>query len=1123
VNSVIGYCSANANFNPEQYTFNVGQTIFVRFEGPATRKDYYIQYFNAPTGGTQVASSPALYSRKYATYDDFQLITAGWAPGNYRVRITKSGTWTDLGVQYFKVQVPGNLVATLTIAPTEVYVGDTFTVSLATTNNISTAASTITTATPSALTPVATSTGSATLVSGPTPSSVSLAAGDVATITWTYNATADSGAGDYALTALLASSITGIDINTGLATGSNKCVSNNLKIYKESLDLSVTTWDLGSGGPGDTLATVSATLTNGGNSDFTAIRWSKYDFAGPGGNSIPKSYSILDPDPVGSLASGSNMPVYSSLIVPYGQATGTYIATMSVFEDKNGSTFRDFGEAFDMFNPKVLVLPKTKIVALTEMVDFGVWPPDNNTATMPVSILSAGNISLASVKIRKTNGDVTLYKDSSVISQNPGPMAVMQTYVASFGIYIPPAFASGLYIATYTAWDDVDGDGTVNGTEASDTFQGRVNIGNKKFTCDFSPVNAGNATPPQTISGLNQRITNTGELNLTALKANFQPLIDGFGHSIATDNIDMAFPASIASGASATCLVSLYVPAGQYVGTYSAVQQVYEDGNGNGVWDTSEASSTFTLSVHVNPSAGIQVLVSTVDLGDMSAGGTATATFDCRNSGNTDLSGLRWEKVVLQNGGFSIATGQYWFPPSEPFFATAGAFFTRDLQITVPVVQDAGLYTGSSAWLFDSPDAVRDVGEPQDSFVVTCRVGTPALDILEPTLTTSGNPATFSATFPFNVKNIGQTNLLVPRATGTALIGSGTISGSQNVFTPNPLPYIAIGATGAGAWKVSIPPLATAGLYIATMTVWNDANSDQIQQSSEASDTARLELTVNANRVLSVVQNPLDLGLATAGSIVNGTIEIRNDGNIDLTNIRGLGAVLTSSFDSIPAANATFTDPIGALAIGASILATVTVTIGDPRFSGTYNGNFQVYDDYNTANGAFDSGSEEFASFPVTLQVGQKALSVTNPVAFGTQNPGATYNQAFNVSNTGDFDLSQGNWKVGSMTYGALTIPAASLTFTTPAAPFSLAVSETKPGNAQVVVDIYQPPGDYVGTSTAWADEDWDGTIDPNEASGTFQTTLTVATYPGLNVIPFTVACGNIAAGGSSAEKGFQY
>ncbi len=154
ISAVAGICSANSTFNPQQYAFNIGQTVNARFINLPLNTGFRIRFYNdSPTGGTLVKTSPPLDSGAYGVCDDQWFLdnVATSIRRRWRVVIdngTAATPGTLFGFQYFDVQNPGNLQAGLTLSPSDhVFVGDTITATLVV-NNTQAAGSTIGSVTP---------------------------------------------------------------------------------------------------------------------------------------------------------------------------------------------------------------------------------------------------------------------------------------------------------------------------------------------------------------------------------------------------------------------------------------------------------------------------------------------------------------------------------------------------------------------------------------------------------------------------------------------------------------------------------------------------------------------------------------------------------------------------------------------------------------------------------------------------------------------------------------------------------------------------------------------------------------------------------------------------------------
>ncbi len=1123
----------NINYEPEQYGFNIGQTVYVRAFGLAPGSQWYrmrFYDFEIPDQGTSPAGwinvSPMLAANASGAVDFFYSFPAGSTIGKWSVAIEAdpdlngNTTATMQAVGYFKVQESAQIVASLTLSPDVVAVGDLVTAELSV-KNVATTSSAISVATPSNLIPTTLSLGELSWQSGPLPASSSIDPGKFATFTWVYKAIDDTDVGSYSMTASLTASAFGVEANTGIATESNKAVSNSILILEEAIGvsgLSAGTVDLGTVGPGDYSGDIAFQLDNEGNMGLDSVNWNTANLNGPSGSVIHKINLTFLPDPVGAIATGGNIAVSANLFVPYNQASGAYVATMSVYEDNNSNLNREIDEPYELFAVKVLVPEQAKVVVVEDIIDMGDWLDNTTTASFSFSAFNGGNIPATKLKFRRLTGPTFLY----VEPYEPGSLAVAGVLIASVSAVIPAMTPAQVYIATWTLFDDsVTENGVCDLGEASDTFQIKIGVGGKSLTCSPALLDCGTATPTYVISGVELTITNTGNLPLTNLVAGTLALSDG-GNSIASENIGLAPPAFIDTGNIGTATIDIYVPAGTLMGTYSGKQSVFEDNNANGIWDSGEASDTFVLQIFVPEFKSIQVLQDIVDLGDVSAGTGKTVSFPCRNAGNVPLSTLDWEKTNLLSGADVLNQTDYDFPPTSPFAVAAGAFFNRQISVNVPLAQPQGIYLGSSSWLFEDENApltTRDPSEPSDWFNVRCRVGKTDLDVVENSLAVVGDPNTTTTAASYLVDNTGSLTLSNPRATATALIGPQTLPASCSVFAPNPMSYILSGQTSPAQWSVNIPPMTLAGVYTGTAYVWNDPDLDQVRDPLEASDSIALQLTVNSKKVIEIVQTTLDLGNVPPGGTASGTIEIVNRGNIDLDLLRGLSDQVTYLTNVIPAASITFSpQPIsaGALSVGSSVLASITVVVGPYQPEGTYSGIQTVYDDYDPANAGFDSGTEENATFTLTLTVVKKSLSVTDPVDFGSVSPANSYTTGFTVTNTSAVALNRLKWFPVDLGNGVATITTGMFSFT-PTSPFIVNAGATSPAVASITIASATLPGLYSGIQTLWEDENNDGIIQSNEASATFELRVTVTDYPWLNIVPAVVDFGTMAPGETSA------
>jgi len=1150
--------SAVSSFNPLQDNFCPGQTVYIRGYGltpgstPPLQTDWHrIRIYNTPIPQSHDSPNP-YYSVSPPLSPDGDGIIAhefilnpATPPGTWSVVVendygmnsaiphTATLDGDMLGLQYFLVQNPGNLVASLSISPASVFVGETFSVTMLATNTM-VSGSTVWNASPSLLEPATAYSGfagAATLLSGPDPATVTVKAQQSQSLLYTYRADADTGLnGSYSLTVTPAWYIGGYDRNTGVATTSEKGVSNPLKIYSRSLLMSPDSFDFSTLECGATQK-LNGLIKNNGNSQLDHVKWITADLNGPS-EPISKVYLAMSPEIINSLAGGATQNASATLTVPYWQTAGAYVATMTIYNDRNQNELKDLEEAYDRFNVKVNVPVCKRIFAVEDLIDLGACPIPQTSEGGVLHFFSGGNLPLENVKIMQIVGTNTAPVNPtpftiSCTPPNPGAMLIKGSGVASLVANLVDN--PGVYIATWTIFNDQDSSGACNGTEASDTFQVRVHVGNMNFTVT-SPVNAGTIEPSDYKLQIPLTLTNSAAgLPLSKLKLDKYDLSDGGTNTIASNQFAInqsvhPLPALVGAGQAITIDIALAVEAAKANGFYQATQYIYHDDNGNNKRDPLEAKAAFILQVTVPPVPKVQVMATTVALGGISPSTSKIVTFLCRNTGNVDLTGLQWQKNDLDGPGANIiAAAQVEFPPGPAFSAAKGEIFTRQIKVTAG--PDYGIFESHPGdfWLWAdlNGNTARDPGEASCSFLVNCQVGDLKLIITEAGLSTSGSPNALSTAVTFTAKNDGSLALVNVKATGTALLSIGA---AANVFTPSAI----IGDLFAGQekqpkWSVNIPANTPAGVYTGDIIAWVDSDYSSSIDPGEKTAICPVQLTVISAPALAINLALLDLGICGKSSAKSGVIEISNAGNVDLTGVQAFPANLTVGSYFIPAANISFASlppmPFN-LAVGETRLATVTVNIGPSQQNVVYAGNQLVK--------GFWGAVETSAGFSLKIEVGNKQIYeqlppfANPPVDFGPRDANNTHTQSFLVY-SGSSPLDRVHWKVKTPFTGVLApfyaFPVASLTFSNPANP-ALSGNKNYVAFAQVGVP---PAGKYIATAAFFDDTDNDWEVDDNEASATFQVWLTVNPFESINILASELDWGNMAPGETrSIEAGFQ-
>ncbi|HNW36669.1 MAG TPA: hypothetical protein PKM25_17150, partial [Candidatus Ozemobacteraceae bacterium] len=191
---------------------------------------------------------------------------------------------------------------------------------------------------------------------------------------------------------------------------------------------------------------------------------------------------------------------------------------------------------------------------------------------------------------------------------------------------------------------------------------------------------------------------------------------------------------------------------------------------------------------------------------------------------------------------------------------------------------------------------------------------------------------------------------------------------------------------------------------------------------------------------------------------------------------------------------------------------------------GKYSAFQRIYDDYVAPYFSYQA-SEESKQFELIVKVGNKTLTVTNFVDFGTHNPGAVYSNIppFVVTNTSNLPLKL-YWTKGIWTSGSDTIPAASMTIV-PAGGFQIpgGIGNFTNCTAQLTLNQNLPPGTYIATHTVWDDGNGNGTQQSTEASATFQTQVVVNPVYALDILQPTIDFGSVSRGNSvTKDVGFR-
>ncbi len=1139
IKTVSGKCSANDSYNPEQYNFNVGQTVYVEFSGmpaPETKQNYQIFVYSpsAPAGTPTYESGYGVGELSFA---------AGAEVGKWRAEVWIVGQFGGYakraslqGTQYFYVETPGQLTASLSIAPSALKLsdafGDTFiTVTMSIANNVPDSSDFYPVVPTTPVRPVVGYSGAVDSVdySGPVPASASVSYGNPATFTWVFKTTQATTIGSsFAMIA----SATGKDLNQVDSPVKRNItvstpVSNMISILQRDLSIAPDPMQIGTLLCGQSFD-FPLQLLNSGNTDIRRIVWNKDFPTSPTGKKIPTSYFYFTPAAGASIATGTAVTDgFLTMQIPFNQEAGTYTAIMSVFDDLSGDGVYFTGEPYKEFAVQVVASQCRVVYTLENQVELGGYPQGQHTATITLAIANGGNIDLTHLKFYLDPADKVATNSFITILPNPfGALATNAVRLASISAFVG-ADTPGDYVTRFTVWDDYSNFDVIDPWEASATFNVRFSVGGKSFTISPSPLNLGNGTPTQTLSDFPITVTNDGQLTITNPAARVEDLNQG-SKTIAAEWITLLPPGPLAPGESKMATLSVYIPAGTDIGPFSGIQYFYDDepsGTAN------EIERGFEISLTVNPYYSIQVIDESVSLQGVTPGAPSSMIeFLCRNVGNVPLGNLNWAKPLSfkTSVGDEIDPGDYNF--SGPAIVNNGQTFYASVTIGLPAGQPFGNYSGQFGWLFND----NVVASTSDYFTLYCQVGDKILDIIEDELTmVSGFPNSYSSEVTYSVKNNGSLVLSRPRTMAIAdledSITGFTLPSTSCIFTPATLDPIAGGLTKYGKFKVQIPSGQDIGTYSGYIKVWDDTHADFTPEAGEASDTAIIKVSVTGKRVLTVTSNPADFGYVPAGQSHTIELTLKNSGNMPI-NIPESGErvkafarplnPLSPGPPSIAETKLTFLPVPLATALAKNQTATISVKIEVPpgQTSGPYQGEQTIFVDYPVANGIPDSG-EEYVTLLLKVNVNQKLFSITPSGNFGSGDPlpglTAVKSTSLEVKNLSSIPLSKLKWQKAPLKSPTHEIPIGAFSFLT-TIPFGVSSNGSKVVTASLTIPIHQPEGVYSGEQILFEDENGNGFVDGIEASDTFTLTVAVNSFERIQILPSIADLGTIDPGETS-------
>ncbi|HPT48447.1 MAG TPA: hypothetical protein PLM07_21385, partial [Candidatus Rifleibacterium sp.] len=678
--------------------------------------------------------------------------------------------------------------------------------------------------------------------------------------------------------------------------------------------------------------------------------------------------------------------------------------------------------------------------------------------------------------------------------------------------------------ATGTLRDDIPGG-------AFDEFTVKWAVGSQSFAVSPELFELGNATPTFLLPTYNSTITNTGELPLSRLKSFSSEFIniDQSG-SVATDNINLTSPAFIDILNSEPSQAYVYVPGGKATGTYTATFTWYEDANKNNVKDAQEGTDYSIASFVVKPFYRLYPWKITADFGGVKPNTTKTISIGIINAGSLSVSRLRFINSDLSDGTNTFAEGHLTLP-TDVLDITPGELRYFDVSATVPPAHINSVFVGSMTVYGDLNDnsSLDSADEPWCDMKLRIEIGDQKLNITSPVeVILSGYAASSTNSVSVAAKNTGSMALSRVRMQSTDLApGAGLpVASSTVLFSPSSLlGSLVINQTRSPAVLTAVPFGQPPGLYEGTIWAWEDANNDSIRQIEETAASVPVKLTISTLKALNVSPASIFLGIFARGDTATASIIAQNIGNTNLDDARWhkapLGPIASAGITITPDPVNNPGDPAGyvntpAIGFPENVVSTLTLNIptsGVP--DGLHSGVQKFYEDeYDPALNIYDPGLEPFANLTLSIRIATPFISVNpDPIVIPAADPvGQTASGNFIIQNSSILNYKNLRYRVGNLTSGANTIASSAIT-TLPGTFTALLAGQSEAAeiSARVFPPHSYPPGVYTGAFTIYDDRNFNGVRDLHEQETTAVISLTIKTYPGLDILQTNLNAGKIA------------
>lgn len=1120
-------CSRANTFSSQQYIFDAGQTVYARCTGlPANlslKIRFYESSFPDPPTGVGVAIPTPLNSGIDGQVDHSYQIPVGTDKLNQWMIVVDDGDdltlGTIYGTQYFEVVRPALIDYRLSIGSSTCFVGDLVSVDF-TVNNLSTWTTNIYHQFRSYLDiasirryygtdlplfePIVGSVGSLSeIVSYPARAGGALESGASFTYNFLMRAIEDSGLSGASTSLLLVNSRW---YHTNLSTGGNSyqtiCnADNSLTIYRKALSLASDTLDFLVVEPGETSETLMSLLKSTGNHWLERVKFGQVDLRKSVSEIIPGSYLQISPQMPLSIATEGSVLLNASLLIPFHQPAGTYVATMAIYEDHNNSGSLDATEPHNLVMAKVEIPSIARARFVVGEVDLGVIAAGNDSNAIELEFVGIGNADLVNLRFNPLPG-VTFSPDVY------GNMPFNGYGTASVLVTVPASQTPGVYYATGTLLDD---------SGSFDELGIRWQVGSQSLKVSPGIFALGLGQPTHNLSDYTGGVENIGQLPLEKLLGISTEFINlNQPYQVASDNISLISPAFVDVGSNESSLTHVYVPGGTATGSYLATFTWYEDQNSNLQHDFFEAYDRVPASFTVEEFYRLYSLKPTEDFGSVKPDSSKTLTMGVRNAGSLPVSKLGFIISPLSDGFDNYLPTNITLP-SPVLNILPGELRYFDLLAFVPPLHKLGVFAGNMTIYGDlNGNNSFDIGEPSCQLTLQIQIGHLMMEIISPAqVNLVGTPASTTNSVFITVKNTGSLTLTRAMAEAYSLhsvIPGDMIATAAFLYSPTTfLGALVPGQSKTFSIAADIPFAQTPGAYQSTLWLWEDANKDLIRQPAELTRSIPIVLSIAYVKELKTSPAALNLGFFARSDLASTSFLAQNVGNTALEDVRWQISSMLASSSSIPAGNiAILPNPAGTIAtppVGLSfnLVSTFTVNIPTTAGDGIYYGNMIVYENsFDPLANAYNAGLEPSYTMPVQLQVVTPFVNVNpDPIVIPASNPATrTASASFTITNSSLINYRHLKYNQTNLVNGANSISSAHITMSV-AALNSLQVGKSQ--NVEIsamIASFSQAPGTYEGTLNIWDDRNNNNIVDSWETSVPAVVRLVVNSWPAIELYP---------------------